>query len=127
MRYYKEVINPSLEDQKYFFVLTSVKKKINIAKIIKNSHEIHSETRHWTISKTSWDGRICHLCDTKRIEDEKHFLLKCLAYTQIRCQFQKIYHNTHLLNLVTHQNSHDLGTLLLMFFEHRNKILNKSK
>ena len=27
LRYYKEVINPTLEDQKYLFVLTSSKKK----------------------------------------------------------------------------------------------------
>ena len=33
LRYYKEVINPTLEDQKYLLVLTSSKKKINIAKI----------------------------------------------------------------------------------------------
>ena len=46
LRYYKEVINPTLEDQKYLFVLTSSKKKINIAKIRMNSHELHSETGH---------------------------------------------------------------------------------
>jgi hypothetical protein len=51
LRYYKEVINPNLEDQKYLFVLTSVKKKINIAKIRTNSHELHSEIGHWTIPK----------------------------------------------------------------------------
>jgi hypothetical protein len=33
LRYYKEVVNPNLEDQKYLLVLTSAKKKINIAKI----------------------------------------------------------------------------------------------
>ena len=33
LRQFKEVINPNLEDQKYLFVLTSVKMKINIAKI----------------------------------------------------------------------------------------------
>jgi hypothetical protein len=79
LRYYKEVINPNLEDQKYLSVITSLKKKINIAKIRMNSHELHSETGCWTIPKTSWDERICHLCDTKKVEDEKHFLLECPA------------------------------------------------
>ena len=46
LRYYKEVINPTLENQKYLFVLTSSKKKINITKIRTNSHELHSETGH---------------------------------------------------------------------------------
>ena len=44
LRYYKEVINPTLEDQKHLSVLTSSKKKINIAKIRMNSHELHTET-----------------------------------------------------------------------------------
>jgi hypothetical protein len=38
LRCYKEVDNPNLEDQKYLSVLTSAKKKINIAKIRTNSH-----------------------------------------------------------------------------------------
>jgi hypothetical protein len=37
LRYYKDVINPNLEDQNYLFVLPSVKKKISIAKIRTNS------------------------------------------------------------------------------------------
>ena len=44
LRYYKEVIKPTLEDENYLSVLTSSKKKINIAKIKTNSHELHSET-----------------------------------------------------------------------------------
>jgi len=79
LRYYKEVINPNLEDQKYLSVLTSAKKIINIAKIRTNSHELHSETWHWTIPKTPWTERICHLCETMSIEDENHFLLDCPA------------------------------------------------
>jgi hypothetical protein len=42
--YYKDVINPNLEDQNYLSVLPSVKKTISIAKIRTNSHELHSET-----------------------------------------------------------------------------------
>ena len=50
LRYYKDVINPNLEDQKYLFGLTSSKKNINIAKIRTNSHELHSETGRWVVS-----------------------------------------------------------------------------
>jgi len=44
LRYYKEVINPTLEDEKYLSVLM-------------NSHELHSETGGWTVSKTPWTER----------------------------------------------------------------------
>jgi hypothetical protein len=127
LRYYKDVINPNLEDQNYLSVLPSVKKKISIAKIRTNSHELHSETGRWSIPKMPWDERVCHLCDTKKVEYEKHFLLDCPAYTHIRSHFQNIYHTTNLPNILTQQKYGDLGKLLLMFFEHRNKILKNHK
>lgn len=61
LRYYKDLINPNLEDQKYLSILTSLKKKTNIAKIRTNSHELHSETERWTTPKTLWEERICHV------------------------------------------------------------------
>jgi len=66
------VVNPNLEDRKYLFVLTSVKKII--AKIKTNSYELHRDTGGWKIPKTPWHERIFHLCDTKNVEDENHFL-----------------------------------------------------
>jgi len=74
LRYYKEVANLDLEDQQYLLVLRSEKKKINISKIRTNSHWLHSVARIWTISKTKWDEIISHHFDTKRVEDENHFL-----------------------------------------------------
>jgi hypothetical protein len=43
LRYYKDLINPNLEDQNYLSILTSVKKTISISKIRTNSHELHNE------------------------------------------------------------------------------------
>ena len=54
LRYYKEVINPTLEDQKYLSILTSSKKKNNKAKIRTNSQQLHSETGHWVVPTTQW-------------------------------------------------------------------------
>jgi hypothetical protein len=90
LRYYKDVINHNLEDQNYLSVLPSVKKKISIAKIRTNSHKLHSETGRWSIPKKPWDERVCHLCDTKKVEYEKHFLLDCPVYTHIRSHFQNM-------------------------------------
>lgn len=65
------MINPNISDQKYFFVFPSIKKKINIAKIIINYHKLDGKTMHWTIPKTLWIKIICHISNTKRVEDEK--------------------------------------------------------
>ena len=65
LRYYKEVINRTLDNLNYISVLSSNKKKMNIDKIRTNSHELRSETRRWSIPKTPWNNRICHICDSK--------------------------------------------------------------
>ena len=51
LRYYKEVINPNLEDQKYISVVTISQKKVKITNIGTNSHELHRETGRWYIPK----------------------------------------------------------------------------
>jgi hypothetical protein len=66
-------------------------------------------------------------CVTKKVKDEKHFLLDCLAYMQISSQFQNICHTTNFPNLLTQHNYGDLGQLLLMLFDHKNKILKNCK
>ncbi len=123
LRYYKEAINSNLEDQKYLSILTNLKKKINIAKIRTNSHELHSETGCWTVHKTPWVERIYHLCKDRNIEDENHFFLECPTYTHIRSQFHNLCCNTDLTSLLTCQNYSELGMLLSKLFEHRNTIL----
>jgi len=79
LMYSKEEVNPNL--QKYLCVLTSLKKRINIAIIRTNSHEIHSESGHCTISITPWHERIHHLCDTNKVGDENHLILDFPYYT----------------------------------------------
>ena len=69
LRYYKDIINPNLEDQKYMSVLNISKRKINIAKIRMNSHELHSETSRWKVPKTPWMERFCHLCENTNMEE----------------------------------------------------------
>jgi len=102
-------------------------KKINISKIITNSHELHSKIGRSTIPKTSWNEKNCHICDTKRVEYEKHFLLECHKYTYIKSQFQNIGKDTNLLNFLTHQNYSNLETLFLKLFQFKNKIIKKIK
>ena len=44
LRYYTEVIKPTLENQNYRSMFSIYKKKMNIAKIRTNFHELQSET-----------------------------------------------------------------------------------
>jgi hypothetical protein len=66
------VVNPILEDQKYLFTLTNIKKIINIAKIRTNSHGLHSETR---------------LGNPQKIIARKTLSPRVIAYIHIRSKF----------------------------------------
>ena len=127
LRYYKEIINPTLEDQNYLSVLTSSKGKINIGKITTNSHELYSEIGRWAVPKTPWVERIFHLCENMNIEVENHFLLEFPMYTHIISQFYKLCCNTDLPSLLACQNYSELRTLLSKLLEHRNTILKQTK
>ena len=116
-----------MEDWKHLSVVTSSRKKINIANIRTNSHELHSETGRWSIPKNPWAKRVCHLCDSMSIKDENHFLLEYLAYTHIISEFHSICYKTNLYNLLTCQSYSELGKLLGKPFEHKNEILMQTK
>ena len=64
------------------------------------------------VPKTPWVERICHLCENMNIENENHFLLKCLVYTNIRSQFHNLCWNTTLKKIIKitkiRTNSHEL-------------------
>ena len=123
LRYYKEVINPNLEDQKYFSVVTISQKKINIAKIRMNSHELHSEQGVGLFLKLHGRKEFS-ICVSLWVLRMKITLLECLAYTHIGYEFHSICYNTNLYNLLTCKSYSELGKLLGKPFDgHMNKIL----
>ena len=88
-----------------------------------NSLELHSETGRWSIPKTPWAERVCHLRESMSVDDENDFLLECPTYTHIRSEFHSICYNTNFYNLLTCQNYNELGKLFGKLFEYKNKIL----
>ena len=51
LRYYKEVINPTFDNENDLFVLSNNKRKMNITEIRNNSHELESQIGCWTRPK----------------------------------------------------------------------------
>ena len=96
---------------------------MNIAKIRTNSHELWSETRSWSIPKTPWNDRICHIFDFKQVEDEKHLLLDRPTLTHVCSQFPTICHTSNLLDLLSQPTYSNLEARISLLFDHRNKIL----
>ena len=52
LRYYKEVINPTVDNQNYLSMLTSTKSKMNISRIRNKSRELQSDTKRSSTPKT---------------------------------------------------------------------------
>ena len=52
LRYYKEVINPIVDNQNYLSMLTSTKSKMNIARIRNKSRELQSDSKRSSTPKT---------------------------------------------------------------------------
>ena len=73
--------------------------------------------------KTPWEDKICQICDTKKAEDEKHFLLDCPTLNHIRSQFPIINHTSNFLDFLSQPNYNNLGMLLSLLLDHINKIL----
>ena len=52
LRYYKEVINPIVDNQNYLSMLTTIKSKMNISRIRNKSRELQSDSKRSSTPKT---------------------------------------------------------------------------
>lgn len=87
--YNKEAIDPKLKDRTYLSIFASVEKKINIAKIITNSHDLHTEIGRCTRLETSQEARIYKVCDSNKVKNEKHFLFQVRILHEGQILFSK--------------------------------------
>ena len=124
LRYYKEVIDPIVANHNYISILMCTKKRMNISRIKTIFHDLWSKTRLCSIPKIPCHERICLLCESKRVEYEKYFLLDCTTLTHIHSHLKIIFPMTNILNLFSQKNYNDLQTLLSLTFYHKNTVLN---
>jgi len=52
LRYYKEVINPTIDNHNYLSMLTSTKSKMNIGRIRTKYRELQSDTKQFSTPNT---------------------------------------------------------------------------
>ena len=70
--------------------------------------------------------RICTLCNNGQVEDEEHFLLKCVIYNSLRTKY-KFEHLNDALAFFTEENLKTLGKYLIKAFEAREKIIKRNR
>ena len=69
-------------DQHQYLRLPSFRDRQRISKLLCSDHQLEIERgRH---NNTPRDGRKCTTCDLGNVEDERHFLMECPAYSDLR-------------------------------------------
>ena len=61
--------------------------RVTTTKLILSNHCLAIETGHRRSINIDREDRLCQICNVEFIEDEKHFLLKCENYSDIRNTF----------------------------------------
>lgn len=69
----------------------------------------------------TWIERIFYFCDTRSVDDENRFLIKCRTWTHITSELQNICYNTNLPNILIHKKYGDLEMLLFKLLHHKEK------
>ena len=73
--------------------------RFNMTRLRVSNHRLHIETGRHTTPKTPITERICMNCDTGQVEDEKHFLLLCPKYNELRVNHIHSCYNKNILNI----------------------------
>ena len=86
----------------------------------------HVCVNSWLLLRQCWHNlKVYHLCNTSHIMVEDYKTLKDhRVYTRIGIKFQNICDVTNIFDFLTKQNYDDIKILLLMLFQHNNKIWN---
>ena len=91
-KYYIEKFNPTCDLQQKEFIGASIswREKALIAQLRTNSHQLWCEIGQWKRPKEAWDERVCTFCMSGAVESEKHFILECDAFKDIRESYENM-------------------------------------
>ena len=71
--------------ENYLVIIKDLNKRKQFARLRISAHDLHIESgRYKKPTKTPVEERTCKLCDLHEIEDEKHFILFCPRYNDLR-------------------------------------------
>jgi hypothetical protein len=122
----------------YLLEVRDFKVRNSISKLRLSSHHLHVETGRHCRPKVPAERRLCMICNNGSVEDEKHFIEVCTAYsdlrhTLVRCLVQAklinadtiLVNMNHLLSSTNSLNQFYLGKFILKAFQRRTSILSR--
>ena len=61
---------------------------VDLMRLRLGSHWLSVVTGHWTDGDIAWVPMYCSKCMEYEVEDERHFMMECPAYQEIRAFFR---------------------------------------
>ena len=85
-KYYVQKFNPTCGIQQKECIGATIpwRAKVLIAQLRTNSHHLQCKTGRWKRPKEAWEERVCTFCTSGAVESEKHFILECDVFKDIR-------------------------------------------
>ena len=85
-----------IETEKYLFRHLSIKQRSFYVKFRCGTFPINIELGRYRNPKIPLENRLCRVCNSNAVEDEKHFLLECSGYNMLR---QELFTNLNINHL----------------------------
>lgn len=70
--------------ENYLLCTPNISMRNNYTKLRTSTHDLHIETGRYCRPEKPPDSRLCRFCNLNAVEDEKHFILHCPMYTNLR-------------------------------------------
>ena len=112
LKFYREV-KDNFKTENYLEI-ENFQSREAIAKLRCSDHTLEIERGRQL--KIDREGRVCRMCDMGEIETEKHFLLECNKYEQLRNKFNTLEFTT-VRQLINNSDQIQLGNYLVEAFE----------
>lgn len=116
--YYIEEFNPTYDPFQKVYIKSCIpwRAKILIAQLRTNSHQLRCETGQWKRPKEIWEERVCIFCISGAVESERHFILECDAYRDIRNKYDNVLTAGSWFNLFNKGSIEKLGELIINLY-----------
>ena len=79
-----------LQQKEYIGARILWREKVLIAQLRTNSHQLRCEIGWWKRPKQAWEEHVCTFCTSGAMELEKHFILACDAFKDIRESYENM-------------------------------------
>ena len=91
-KYYVQEFNPACDLQQKEYIGDNIpwREKNLIAQLRTNSHQLQCKTSKWKRPKDAWKERVCTFFTSGAMESEKHFILECDVFKDIKESYENM-------------------------------------